>query len=770
MPDISSFIQKIRRAIYGEEVRGSIADALTAMNNSVTEIEQIDVTVDHNELVDARTGADGTIYSSTGNAVRDQITNLKKYHKIYGMKSFSINAGSSHSSNSDRLAVDLQAGKRYAITMFTDNPTAQAYNGYVMYEGESSTTAVSATNITASTTPKTTFYIPSQNVTSIGYYVSSASVKRNVWFYVYDADEADANRIIEQTGKILLGKNLIGTERKRYPVYIPGDATLTWHFSDNSVIPAGAAGGSIYFYDKNGEQLAYYALSSSTGKTSRTVTLNLAEPARYIYLSKDYETPLQVEFGNVATDYEEHIKSPVELTTDIEDNLDVFGIDQSKFFTVNAGATHSSLYNQISAEPNAGDVLCFYVAGRGHSEASFTVFDENGDSISNGIGFIKKNDDFLYYRVLADGVKKVGMYLNATDEVRNVIFALVKNEHVVESLNRDNRDKEFLPKLLTAKRKANGGNYNNLTSPKIFTLAHFSDIHANSGAMRRVQFFKEKYVEYLDDTICTGDMVQDKISDGMGFWNTNSDGSILMCIGNHDSLGSDGWANPVSQQTLYDTYISPYADNWNAEIVSGKAYWYKDYAEEKIRLIAVDATVFDANEQAAQITWLTNALTGAKTAGYSVVGAVHFPPYSTRFQKVDCNFTALMHGAVDMSQFAWRTYHVAILDAVQAFIDGGGDFVCWLSGHTHFSLVSYDTNYPKQIFITNTCAMPAGTYEEADRSLPENLDAINVVCVDIARKFIKLLRYGYEWDDAMRHIGTCVLRYGGSVPEVVYQN
>ena len=32
MADISTYIEKIRTAVYGEEVRGSIINALTAMN------------------------------------------------------------------------------------------------------------------------------------------------------------------------------------------------------------------------------------------------------------------------------------------------------------------------------------------------------------------------------------------------------------------------------------------------------------------------------------------------------------------------------------------------------------------------------------------------------------------------------------------------------------------------------------------------------------------------------------------------------------------
>ena len=36
---------------------------------------------------------------------------------------------------------------------------------------------------------------------------------------------------------------------------------------------------------------------------------------------------------------------------------------------------------------------------------------------------------------------------------------------------------------------------------------------------------------------------------------------------------------------------------------------------------------------------------------------------------------------------------------VQDFIDGGGNFVCWLCGHKHADYIVYHPTYPKQVFI-----------------------------------------------------------------------
>jgi len=456
-----------------------------------------------------------------------------------------------------------------------------------------------------------------------------------------------------------------------------------------------------------------------------------------------------------------------EVMSDFARNFDVSDVgSRTVDFTVNAGSTHSSLSHQIELAVAKDEY--FYCVATGVQGRNTGVFVIN-DSTAINVGSIA---DGIVARFKAPiDIEKMGLYLGSGTESASVTFTSFAEKSVLSKLTEKVKyDNQYLVKLLNAKRKANPGYYTSQTSPEIFTLAHFSDIHGNIWAMKKIQEFKDTYKDYLDDVICTGDIVSDKISDGTDFWSSNSDGEILACIGNHDSLGSDGWANPVSQQILYATYIEPYEEKWEAEIVSGHSYWYKDYTDKKIRLIAVDATIYDATEQASQMAWLNEALNGAATNGYAVVGAIHFPPMPADFKKIDSNFTALLHGtAGDMSAFAWHTYHTEILTAVGQFIDNGGDFVCWLSGHTHYDLVSYDDRFPKQLFVTISCAMPSSLCEERIRDDDSGL-VLNTVCIDTVRKYVKLIRYGAEWDDCLRHTGTCVIKYDANPPKVLFSN
>lgn len=329
-------------------------------------------------------------------------------------------------------------------------------------------------------------------------------------------------------------------------------------------------------------------------------------------------------------------------------------------------------------------------------------------------------------------------------------------------------------KLLQANRRLNTGTNTYQQLPPIFTLLHFSDVHGGGENLSRIQNFRDEYGDLLTDTICTGDIKASYFGSPMAFWSGATDGSILTCVGNHDA-GTDpnnDWSYIATQQQLYECYVQPFAANWGSGVttVTGKAYYRKEYAENEVMLIVMDTTIRDADEQAAQLAWLVAALADARSLGYAVVIAEHFPPVN--MNKIGCTFTSVVRsGARDLGNYGWSTTYPSLMDAVEDFMDAGGEFVCWLCGHTHSDYVSYQTGYPRQPFVTVTTAKTQLVYQDCERRVGDkSQDAFNIVSVDTASHYLKLVRVGQDRDCYLRHLGTLTLDYSTSPATVVYND
>ena len=251
--------------------------------------------------------------------------------------------------------------------------------------------------------------------------------------------------------------------------------------------------------------------------------------------------------------------------------------------------------------------------------------------------------------------------------------------------------------------------------------------------------------------------MKDHFSDGLGFWDfIEGSEKILTVIGNHDAvIDSSDWNNLISQSQRYETFIAPYASNWGAITTENKSYYYKDYADGKLRLIVLDCMLknTDATEQNA---WLVNVLSSAKSSGYSVVIAEHYPVSNAR--KIDCTFTNVIR---DIQSY--DVLDTSYQQTVQAFMDNGGDFVCYLAGHVHNDKILYNADYPKQIFImvdTSDYGINAEYYSDTARQYGEkSQDLFNLVSIDTYAKLIKIIRIGADKDCLMRRKKILTLNY-----------
>lgn len=284
------------------------------------------------------------------------------------------------------------------------------------------------------------------------------------------------------------------------------------------------------------------------------------------------------------------------------------------------------------------------------------------------------------------------------------------------------------------------------------SLLHFSDPHASKTNVKRIVQMKNAISDLIDDVICTGDMVADKYSDGFTWWE-EIDGAedIMLCIGNHDVTdGSDYNAYAITPSEAYNTYFAPYIANWGVTHTGSLTYYYKDYAAKQIRLIVMDYLLTGA-DATAQNTWLQSALSGAKTAGYTVVIAQHCQV--SNFQKIASNFTILAAKTP-------RQFPVIYQASVQSFIEDGGDFACYIAGHTHWDMLCINPDYPDQICINVTCAVTTGRDNDQIREIgTKTQDAANIVTIDTTNKTIKLIRVGADKDNYLRDRDVLTISY-----------
>lgn len=334
------------------------------------------------------------------------------------------------------------------------------------------------------------------------------------------------------------------------------------------------------------------------------------------------------------------------------------------------------------------------------------------------------------------------------EEKRTLVEALNAGENTLDivALNGEN---EITNKLLQLKRHLNM-NISGTSGLLPVVLLWFSDIHSDKVQFKRIMQFYERYKTYLNGILCTGDMVFDSLKDDYSYLE-NDLKKLMMTLGNHD-IARTAWNDQtVTAQEDYDIFIKPFADAGLVDnFTPNKCYWYKDYSAQKLRLIGLDALHWDE----AQKNWLETSLNDAKNKGYSVVCANHFFGGRNRTH-IECafdNVQKLSEGDASINAEAPAT--------IQKFIDQGGDFVCWLSGHTHRDYVYYLTDYPKQIGFTIDCAMCSnGVTDEERENGTKSQDCFNLIAFDTTRKLVKIARIGSDRDSLLRKKDTICINY-----------
>ena len=295
-------------------------------------------------------------------------------------------------------------------------------------------------------------------------------------------------------------------------------------------------------------------------------------------------------------------------------------------------------------------------------------------------------------------------------------------------------------------------------------FAHFSDIHGMGTSLARMLAWCNEYSSYISAIIHTGDSVNEKYSDGMGFWdNVEGSANILNIIGNHDrSATGNGNGQGVTDVEAYNLIIKPYLSAWNvvqpedAE-ANGYSYWYKDFTKtntngvtNKVRLIGTDCL----NHTTAQLNWLKSVLVDAANNGMTVVIAHHSSPKNADYKYIKSPFTGATTGS--HGAYSWAGACAAVDDFKAGTLEGqtqAGDFACWLCGHTHKDAISWQNG--SQLVITIDSMTTGISGRNRVTSTIYAKDCFNLVAIDPFCHTVKLARVGNEWDDQQRHIDTC---------------
>lgn len=304
----------------------------------------------------------------------------------------------------------------------------------------------------------------------------------------------------------------------------------------------------------------------------------------------------------------------------------------------------------------------------------------------------------------------------------------------------------------------------NTTIP--LTILHLSDIHGESITLDRIVSQAEYYDEKVDDIICTGDIVYDTAETIASWWNEK----VLTCIGNHDTaaavegVGADWTALSMADRDAY--YIAPFESNWNITHTSGTSYYYKDYTASKVRMIVMDAMLYNDNgeEAATQTTWLANLLADAITNNLHVLIAIHSPHGGAT--SVHCSFSEL--GIETMPTYSDCNTPQVVIDTVATAINSGLHFIGYICGHTHRDTIWDAENDGTQLMYCIICGMNSPMNTDLYRGANNN--AYNLVTIDTANTLVKIVRGGgADIDNYMRTREAICFNYstGEKIGEVL---
>ena len=306
----------------------------------------------------------------------------------------------------------------------------------------------------------------------------------------------------------------------------------------------------------------------------------------------------------------------------------------------------------------------------------------------------------------------------------------------------------------------------------------------------------------------------------------NHDGSIGSAAKGHRE-GSADW-DFMGKAWDFDQYFSDYIEMLGYVMPEGyddpsspyykSCFWHKDFESAKIRILGLDCIHF--NESFRYVTgeqeeWLSARLAEtldpqSAVFGYSVIAVSHYPlddfkgdneywdesahrfvynvnpkggrvmdgrtvavtnfhTYSTTAYTASKRFSLRNKVASQDAQYGYEAGPENPLgDIVQAWVDKGGKFVVWLSGHCHSDMLFYPERYPGLLCLAIDQAGNLRGNGISDREDgTESRVCANYYSVDTKNGLFKIVRLGLSMDRFL--VGKDVLCYDYLNKKVIFE-
>lgn len=294
----------------------------------------------------------------------------------------------------------------------------------------------------------------------------------------------------------------------------------------------------------------------------------------------------------------------------------------------------------------------------------------------------------------------------------------------------------------------------NIKEHSDFTFAFFTDVHASITNVSRIVSVCNAVG--VDAILNGGDSVLNLITDGLSSYNSAvnaSDAPVLNVAGNHDAWTGSAW-NWANATDVYNL-IMPQVISKSSPIVqpadaaaNGLVYYYKDF--DDIRVICLNGYHY---WDATQKNWLISVLADAITNSKKVIAVNHYPFVKANGQFFEKGWNSWMDYKTSPYSDSACLDNEAVL-AVKDFIDAGGTFIGWFSGHAHWDGTIYNDLDNRQFMLNAASARydkhRDGAYVSSTDTSDPRFDCFTLCGVDLTNSMIKFLRIGWNKDSAMQ--------------------